>query len=101
MTSREEYLNPTLRTRRGVRYPTVVDGLIDGLIDGVRRAQSKLGVNRRLIADVYRQDSAGQAADMVREVLEHRRDEVIGLGMDGAEAPDPPEKFTEAYELAR
>jgi hypothetical protein len=37
----------------------------------------------RLIADVYRQDSAGEAADMVRDVLEHRRDEVIGLGMVG------------------
>jgi adenosine deaminase len=26
---------------------------------------------------------------------------VIGLGMDGAEAPDPPEKFVDAYRLAR
>ena len=96
LTYREMFFNPTLHTRRGVRYPTVVDGLIDG----VRRAEAELGVRCRLIADVYRQDSAGQAADMVREVLEHRRDEVIGLGMDGAEAPDPPEKFIEAYQLA-
>lgn len=94
---REMFFNPTLHTRRGVPYPTVVDGLIDG----ARRAESELGVRCRLIADVYRQDSAEQAADMVREVLEHRRDEVIGLGMDGAEAPDPPEKFTEAYRLAK
>jgi len=93
---REMFFNPTLHTRRGVPYPTVVDGLIDG----VRRAESELGVRCRLIADVYRQDSAGQAAEMVREVLEHRRDEVIGLGMDGAEAPDPPEKFIDAYQLA-
>jgi adenosine deaminase len=93
---REMFFNPTLHTRRGVAYATVVDGLVDG----VRRAESELGVRCRLIADVYRQDSAQQAADMVRDVLEHRRDEVIGLGMDGAEAPDPPEKFTEAYRLA-
>jgi adenosine deaminase len=93
---REMFFNPTLHTRRGVPYPTV----IDGLVDGVRRAEAELGVRCRLIADVYRQDTAGQAADMVREVLEHRRDEVIGLGMDGAEAPDPPEKFVEAYRLA-
>jgi adenosine deaminase len=94
---REMFFNPTLHTKRGIPYATVVDGLIDGL----HRAESELGVRCRLIADVYRQDSAGQAADMVREVLEHRRDEVIGLGMDGAEAPDPPEKFTEAYRLAK
>lgn len=93
---REMFFNPTLHTRRGVPYATVVDGLVDG----VRRAESELGVRCRLIADVYRQDSAQEAADMVRDVLEHRRDEVIGLGMDGAEAPDPPEKFTEAYRLA-
>ncbi|HTU28420.1 MAG TPA: adenosine deaminase [Solirubrobacteraceae bacterium] len=94
---REMFFNPTLHTKRGVPYATVVDGLIDGC----RRAESELGVRCRLIADVYRQDSAGEAEDMVREVLEHRRDEVIGLGMDGAEAPDPPEKFTEAYRLAK
>ena len=34
-------------------------------------------------------------------MLEHRRDEVIGLGMDGAEAPDPPEQFVGAYRLAK
>ena len=38
---------------------------------------------------------------MVEQMLEHRRDELIGLGMDGAEAPDPPEKFVDAYRLAK
>jgi len=41
------------------------------------------------------------AVEMVEQVLEHRRDEVIGLGMDGAEAPDPPEQFVEAFKLAK
>ncbi len=93
---REMFFNPTLHTRRGVPYATVVDGLIDG----IRAAESDFGVTCRLIADVYRQDPPEMASDMVRDVLDHRRDELIGLGMDGAEAPDPPEKFTEAYRLA-
>ena len=38
---------------------------------------------------------------MVEQVLAHRPDELIGLGMDGAEAPDPPEQFVEAYRLAK
>ena len=75
--------------------------MIDGLVDGIHRAEEELGVGCRLIADVYRQDPPQMAADMVRDVLEHRRDELIGLGMDGAEAPDPPEKFVEAYRLAK
>lgn len=93
---REMFFNPTLHTRRGVPYRVVVDGLVDG----IREAERQLGVRCRLIADVYRQDPPQMAADMVREVLAHQPDEVIGLGMDGAEAPDPPEQFTEAYRLA-
>jgi adenosine deaminase len=94
---REMFFNPTLHTRRGVPYPVVVDGLIDG----AKRAQEELGVTCRLIADVYRQDPPEMAREMVEQVLEHRRDEVIGLGMDGAEAPDPPEKFVESFRLAK
>ena len=85
---REMFFNPTLHTRRGIPYKTVVDGLVDG----TRQAERDLGVKCRLIADVYRQDPPEAAREMVEQVLEHRPDEVIGLGMDGAEAPDPPEK---------
>ena len=94
---REMFFNPTLHTRRGIPYATVVDGLVDG----IKAAESDLGVRCRLIADVYRQDSPELAREMVEQVLEHRPDEVIGLGMDGAEAPDPPEKFVESYRLAK
>ncbi len=94
---REMFFNPTLHTRRGVEYETVVDGLVDG----IHQAERELGVKCRLIADVYRQDPPEMAREMVEQVLEHRRDEVIGLGMDGAEAPDPPEKFVDAYRLAK
>jgi len=94
---REMFFNPTLHTRRGVPYKTVVDGLVDG----ARAAKTDFGVTCRLIADVYRQDPPEMAREMVEQVLEHRRDELVGLGMDGAEAPDPPEKFVAAYRLAR
>jgi len=94
---REMFFNPTLHTRRGVPMATV----IGGLIDGIHAAEQDLGVGCRLIADVYRQDPPEMARQMVEEVLENRVDELIGLGMDGAEAPDPPEKFVEAYALAR
>lgn len=93
---REMFFNPTLHTKRGIPYATVVDGLVDG----IRAAEQDLGVVCRLIADVYRQDPPEVALDMVREVLDHRPDELIGLGMDGAEAPDPPEKFVDSYRLA-
>lgn len=93
---REMFFNPTLHTRRGIAYPVIVDGLIDG----IKAAEKDFGVRCRLIADVYRQDSPEMALEMVDQMLEHRRDELIGLGMDGAEAPDPPEKFVEAFRRA-
>jgi adenosine deaminase len=94
---REMFFNPTLHTRRGVPMATVIGGLVDGM----HAAERDLGVRSRLIADVYRQDPPEMARQMVEEVLENRVDELIALGMDGAEAPDPPEKFAEAFALAR
>ncbi len=94
---REMFFNPTLHTRRGVAMSTVMDGIADG----IRSAAADLGVSCRMIADVYRQDPPAVARQMVEDVLANRVDELIGLGMDGAEAPDPPEQFVEAFHLAR
>ncbi len=93
---REMYFNPTLHTPRGVPMKTV----IDGLADGCAAAERDFGVRCRLIADVYRQDPPAMALQMTEEVIANRRDELIGLGMDGAEAPDPPEKFVDSFALA-
>jgi adenosine deaminase len=93
---REMFFNPTLHTRRGVPMATIVDGLAEGLA----AAEVDFGVQGRLIADVYRQDDPAVAVQMVEELLECRRPELIGLGMDAAEAPDPPERFVDAFRLA-
>jgi adenosine deaminase len=94
---REMFFNPTLHTARGIPMATV----IDGLIEGAKAAETDFGVRCAFIADVYRQDPPPVARQMVEEVLAHRRPELIGLGMDAAEAPDPPEKFVEAYRVAK
>jgi adenosine deaminase len=93
---REMFFNPTLHTKRGVPYATVVDGLVDG----IRAAEEDHGVRCRLIANVYRQDDLATAEQMLDEVLAHRPAELIGLGMDAAEAPDPPEKFASVFQRA-
>ena len=93
---REMFFNPTLHTTRGVPMATI----IDGLADGCAAAEKDFGVRCRLIADVYRQDPPEMARQMTEEVIANRRDELIGLGMDAAEAPDPPEKFVESFTLA-
>jgi adenosine deaminase len=37
---------------------------------------------------------------MVQTMLEHPREEVVGIGMDYAEADNPPEKSWKTYRLA-
>jgi adenosine deaminase len=93
---REMFFNPTLHTPRGVPMATI----IDGLVDGCRAAETDFGVRCWLIADVYRQDPPEVARQMTEDVIANRRPELIGLGMDAAEAPDPPEKFVESFQLA-
>src|SRR5260370_17409219 len=38
---------------------------------------------------------------MVETAVAHRRDHVVGIGLDGAERAGPPATFAEAYALAR
>lgn len=94
---REMFFNPTLHTPRGVPMATV----LKGLADGIQAAEADLGVRCALIADVYRQDDPKLVVAMTEAVLSNRVPELIGFGMDGAEAPDPPEKFVESFRLAK
>lgn len=93
---REMFFSPTRHTMRGVPYRDV----IDGLLDGIGAAESDLGVRCRLIPCIVRNESLGAARQMLDEVLEDRRDEIIGLGMGGDEVGHPPEMFTEVFQRA-
>jgi adenosine deaminase len=93
---REMFFNPTAHMAAGVPYPTAVDGLLDG----IRDAETDHGIVCRLIADVNRMETPELAMTMVETIIEHRRDEVIGIGMDYAEAEFPPERFWKSYRLA-
>jgi adenosine deaminase len=93
---REMFFNPTTHMAAGASYETAVDGLIDG----IRDAQTDHGVECRLIGAVNRMETPELAVTMVETMLEHPRDEVIGIGMDYAEAEFPPERFWKAYRMA-
>ena len=88
--------NPTVFFDNQVRYPTVVDGLIDGM----RAARSDFAISSLLIPCIDRERPAQAAWAMVEQVVQHRRDEVAGIGMDFAEGKGPPQLFIEAYRLA-
>jgi adenosine deaminase len=93
---REMFFDPTLHTRYGISYRDV----LDGLLEGIGAAESDFGVRTRLVPAVYRQDSEKTAARMLEDIVAERRDEVIGIGMDGDELTAPPEKFAEVFRTA-
>ena len=93
---REMFWSPMDHLQVGVPYETAVDGVIQGIHD----ARTDFGIECRLIADINRMRPPEDGLEMVELVVAHRRDELIGIGLDYAEAEHPPEKFWKAFHLA-
>jgi adenosine deaminase len=91
---REMAFNPTNHPE--LSYPEI----LAGMLDGIQSAQADTGVECRLIAAINREQAPSVALDLVRNVIAHRCDEVIGIGLDHNELAGPPGAFTEAYALA-
>jgi len=93
----ELFFNPQYHYPQGISYMTMVDGYIEGL----EAAEKEFGVVGRLIPSINRELGSGSALDMVRDVVNHPRERVIGIGMDCAEYKGKPHLFVEAYAMAR
>jgi adenosine deaminase len=91
---REIAFNPT--NHPDLTYPE----MLAGITDGIEAAERDLGVTSRLIVAVNREQSPAVAADLLRTVLAHPSDYVVGIGLDHNEKDGPPEAFREAYEIA-
>lgn len=73
---------------------------LDGMVAGLRDAEKDFGVQCRLIAGLSRNETPEKNVAMVQSAIDHRRDELIGIGMGGGERGRPPEWFLDAYRLA-
>ncbi|GAB2876163.1 adenosine deaminase [Nocardioides pacificus] len=80
----------------GVPYPR----LLEGVLAGMRDAHADTGIDARLVVGINRERSGAEAVRLVEEVVAHRVDEVVGIGLDYAEVNGPPGGFVEAYRLA-
>ncbi|RSX49674.1 adenosine deaminase [Bifidobacterium castoris] len=79
-----------------VDYDTVLDGLREGLRLGAER----YGVTGALILSLVR-DMDVATADRILDMAQTRSDEVIGVGLDSAEAGHPPSMFVDQFARAR
>lgn len=92
----EIFFDPQTHTHRGIRYQTV----ILGLLDAQREARSELGVTSALILCFLRHLSEDDAMATLVEALKFR-EAIIGVGLDSAERGNPPSKFARVFDLAR
>lgn len=94
----EFFWNPTGTARdSGMAYPVALRAIVRAIAD----ARTDHGIQGWLIPAIDREASPQDAVEMVQWVIAHRRDEVLGIGIDYSEVDRPPELFAPAYALAR
>jgi adenosine deaminase len=64
-------------------------------------AQKRFDIISRLIPSIDREAPSQKALEMVRNMIDHRHQHTIGIGIDYREPDGPPQDFIEAYQLAR
>jgi adenosine deaminase len=93
----EFFWNPTGTAREsGIPYNTAQAAIVRAIRDA-----EFLGIVGRLVPAIDREADPAEALEMVRWVVEHRVDEVVGIGIDYREVDRPPELFADAYAQAR
>jgi len=94
----EFFWNPTGTAEvSGLPYARAVEGIVRAIHD----AERDHGITGRLVPAIDREASPEAALEMVRWVLAHPHEEVIGIGIDYRENERPPELFVDAYAAAR
>jgi adenosine deaminase len=92
----EIFFDPQAHTARGIAFECVIDGIWSALQDG----GSSLGVSAHLIACFLRDRPVESATRMLEDVLRFA-DRIVAVGLDSAEAGNPPVKFFGVFDRAR
>ncbi|MDA7961875.1 MAG: adenosine deaminase [Gammaproteobacteria bacterium] len=92
----EIFFDPQAHVSRGVAFADLVGGITAALGEAEREA----GITSHLIMCFLR-DRDEKDAFAVLEMAEPHRAEIAGVGLDSAEAGNPPEKFARVFAEAR
>lgn len=92
----EVFLDPQAHLARGIALESVMEGVSAALGSAGRRH----GMSAGLIIAMLRDRSAGSAMETLEAVLALGTP-IIGIGLDSAEAGNPPSKFTDVFAKAR
>ncbi len=92
----EIFFDPQTHTARGVPMAAVVRGIHGALTQG----EARLGMSHRLILCFLRHLSAQDAMATLEAALPYR-ELIAAVGLDSAEAGNPPAKFQAVFDRAR
>jgi adenosine deaminase len=92
----EIFFDPQTHTKRGVPMAAVIDGIAAALAE----AEREHGLTSRLILCFLRDLDAADAMATLEAALPFRR-HIAGVGLDSAEAGNPPAKFAAVFARAR
>jgi adenosine deaminase len=90
----EIFFDPQTHTARGVKLETVVRGIGGALTDARQH-----GMTSHVIMCFLRDLPVDDAMATLERALAHR-DVIVGVGLDSAEAGNPPRKFREVFDRA-
>ena len=83
--------------RRGVD----TDELFSGYCDGAAEAYETLGIDVLLTPDIPRVYTEEEALETVAHAVRYRDRGVVGIGLGGPEVGNPPERYANAFAVAR
>jgi adenosine deaminase len=92
----EIFFDPQTHRVRGVPIAAVIGGIRRALVD----AERAFGITHRLILCFLRHLSEAEAMRTLEEALPHAAD-ITAVGLDSAEAGNPPTKFATVFARAR
>ena len=92
----EIFFDPQTHTVRGVKFDSVVNGIVRALEDG----KKQMGISSHLIMCFLRHLDEKSAMEALDYALDHK-DKIIGVGLDSSELGNPPRKFKNAFKRAQ
>ena len=93
----EGIFTPAERVSGGASW----DEVFAGFCDGATEARERHGVEVRLTPDIPRGFPLDAALETARYVVKYRDRGVVGLGLGGLEAGNPPEPYEPAFRIAK
>ncbi|KAM5386557.1 hypothetical protein ACJZ2D_000520 [Fusarium nematophilum] len=92
----ELFIGPQTFIEKGVP----LSELMEGVLGAFRHAERALGISAGLIVSTHRHRTEAEAFELLDLIMPWKED-IIGIGMGGAEIPNPPSKFITYFKTCR